>query len=142
MIKIVLTLLLLTHSLWGVSTTQKQRVAIKMLDAMNKTKQMDKMMVNIAKMQIAQNPILRMHPKKVMHFFLRHSSFQKLKPQLARLYAKELSVAEMQTFTAFCKSKEGQKILAKMPRLLQLSSNLGQQNLQKHYPELLNSLMK
>ena len=138
----ILTLTLLASTLFATPAQQKKTAALSMLNAMNKNKNMDKLITRMVKMQVMQNPLLRLHEQKVMRFFLKHSSFQKIKPQLASLYAKELTIPEMRTFTAFCKTKEGQRILLKMPRLMQLSSNLGQRNLQKHYPELINSLMK
>ena len=142
MIKILLTLTLSTLVLFASPSSQKKAAAITMLNAMNKNNNMDKLINNMIKMQVEQNPLLRMHKQKVMRFFIKHTSFQKMKSQLALLYAKELSIGEMRTFTAFCKTKDGQRILLKMPRLINLSSNLGQRNIQKHYPELINSLMK
>jgi len=142
MIKILLTLTLSTLVLFASPSPQKKAAALTMLNAMNKNKNMDKLINNMIKMQVEQNPLLRMHKQKVMRFFIKHTSFQKMKSQLALLYAKELSIGEMRTFTAFCKTKDGQRILLKMPRLINLSSNLGQRNIQKHYPELINSLMK
>ncbi len=142
MIKILITLILSTHILVAAPSPHKKAAALTMLNAMNKEKNMDKLMANMIKMQVMQNPLLRMHKDQVIRFFMKHTSFQKMKSQLALLYARELSIPEMRTFTAFCKTKEGQRILLKMPRLINLSSALGQRNIQKHYPELINSLMK
>jgi hypothetical protein len=128
--------------LFATPSSQKKAAALTMLNAMNKNKNMDRLITKMIKMQVSQNPLLRMHKQKVMQFFLKHSSFQKLKPQLAALYAKEFTLSELRTFTNFCKTKDGQRILLKMPRIIQLSSHLGERNIQKHYPELLNSLMK
>ncbi len=142
MIRIFWIVSLSALTLFAAITPQKKAAALTMLEAMNKSKNMDRLITNMIKMQVAQNPLLRMHQQKVTHFFLKHASFQKMKSQLALLYARELTIPQMRTFTAFCRTKEGQQILLKMPRLLQLSSNLGQRNIQKHYPELINSLMK
>ena len=140
--KILLILSLTGMGLFAAITPQKKAAALTMLTAMNKNRNMDRLINNMIKMQVSQNPLLRMHEKKVTQFFLKHTSFNKMKSQLALLYARELTIDEMRTFTAFCKTKDGQRILLKMPRLMQLSSNLGQRNIQKHYPELVNSLMK
>ncbi len=142
MIKILFSLILSSSILFASPSPQKKVVALAMLTAMNKNKNMDRLITNMIKMQVDQNPLLRMHKQKVTRFFLKHTSFKKMKSQLALMYAKELSIGEMRTFTAFCKTKDGQRILLKMPRLMQLSTNLGQRNIQKHYPELINSLMK
>jgi len=142
MIKILFSLMLSTVVLFAAPTPQKKAAALTMLTAMNKNKNMDRLINNMIKMQVEQNPLLRMHKQKVTSFFRKHTSFKKMKSQLALMYAKELTIPEMRIFTSFCKTKEGQRILLKMPRLMQLSSNLGQRNIQKHYPELINSLIK
>ena len=142
MIKMLLILTLSTMVLFASPASQKKAAALTMLNAMNKNNTINRLIKDMIRVQVAQNPLLRLHQKEVTRFFLKHSSFEKIKPQLAQLYARELTIAEMRTFTAFCKTKEGQHILLKMPRLLQLSANLGERNIQKHYPELLHSLMK
>ena len=138
---ILLILIAISTTSYAKNLNQKQAVATKMLNTINKNKNVDKILNGMVKMQINQNPMLKMNKNKVTNFYLKHASFTKLKPKLASLYAKELSVEEMKALTNFFKTKEGQKILLKMPRLMQLSTNLGQQEVFKHYGELMNSLM-
>jgi hypothetical protein len=136
---IILTLCL---NLYAKSSPNKRVVANTMLTQMNKNGYMNKIIKDLAKQQISQNPMLRLNEKLVTSFVLKYASFNKLKPQLAALYAKELTIDEMKTFTDFVKSKAGQKILLKMPRLIQISSYVGEKTLQKHYPELINAAMR
>jgi len=142
MIKILFTLTLTITILLATPSGHKKAAALTMLTAMNKNHNMERLITKMIKMQVKQNPLLRMHEQKVVQFFLKHAGFKKMKSQLSLLYARELTIPEMRTFTAFCNTKEGQSILLKMPRLINLSASLGQRNIQKHYPELINSLMK
>jgi hypothetical protein len=94
------------------------------------------------KMEVANNPLLAMRQKEVMGFFQKYAGFKKIKPQLARIYTKELTSKEMKQFTSFFDTSVGQKMILKMPRLIGLSSNLAQQSIQKHYPELINTFLR
>ena len=140
--KILLTLLMIQSLLLASPPEHKKATANTMLESLNQNHYLDIMIKNLIATQVAQNPLLRIHQKKVTDFFYKYSNFNTLKPKLAELYAKELTIKEMEVFTKFARTKEGQSLLKKMPRLMQQSNNLGAKILQKHYPELLQSLMK
>jgi hypothetical protein len=135
-------ILIFAINIYAKSTPNKRVVANDMLTQMNKNGYMNKIIKDLAQQQISQNPMLRLNKKLVTSFVLKYASFNKLKPQLASLYSKELTINEMKTFTDFVKTTAGQKILLKMPRLIQISSYVGEKTLQKHYPELINAAMR
>lgn len=109
---------------------------------MNKNRLLEIHIQNMIKMEVTQNPILAMKEQEVTRFFLKHLNYQKLKPELAGIYIKELSIKEMQQFTAFFDTSVGQKMILKMPRLIGLSSNLAQKRIQERYPELINTFIQ
>jgi len=113
----------------------------RMLDVMNKNGYMDILIKRAVTQEIASNPLLSSNPKAVKNFANRYLSFKSLKPQLIGVYARELSKDELIAFTKFCDTKEGQKILLKMPRLINISSYIAQKKIMKEYPRLLNSLL-
>jgi hypothetical protein len=123
-------------------TNTKYQTAIKMLDVMNKNRLLERHINSMIKMEVANNPLLAMRQKEVMGFFQKYAGFKKIKPQLARIYTKELTSKEMKQFTSFFDTSVGQKMILKMPRLIGLSSNLAQQSIQKHYPELINTFLR
>jgi len=135
-------ILIFAINIYAKSTPNKRVVANDMLTQMNKNGYMNKIIKDLAQQQISQNPMLRLNKKLVTSFVLKYASFNKLKPQLASLYSKELTINEMKTFTDFVKTTAGQKILLKMPRLIQISSYVGEKTLQRHYPELINAAMR
>ena len=142
-ITIILTLLLIITSAYSSSSYQlKKQTALKMLNVMNKNQILDRHIDNMIKMEVATNPLLSMKQKEVTKFFKKYASFSKLKPQLAGIYTRELTIKEMQQFTAFFDTTVGQKMILKMPRLIGLSSNLAQKKIQDKYPELINTFLR
>jgi len=141
-ITIILTLLLLSTSAHSTTYEVKKNTALKMLNVTNKNRLLERHINSLIKMEVAGNPLLAMKQKEVTQFFNRYASFAKLKPQLAQMYTKELTIKEMQQFTAFFDTSVGQKMILKMPRLIGLSSNLAQKKIQERYPELINTFLQ
>ena len=139
---IILNLILLFTSSHAATNSVKQKAALKMLNVMNKNRLLDKHINSMIKMEVTGNPLLAMKQKEVTQFFQRYASFSKLKPQLAQMYTRELTIKEMQQFTAFFDTNVGQKMILKMPRLIGLSSNLAQKKIQERYPELINTFLR
>lgn len=141
-ITLILTLLLLFTSSHATTYQVKQKTALKMLNVMNKNRLLERHIDSMIKMEVAANPLLAMKQQEVTQFFRRYASFSKLKPQLAQIYTRELTIKEMQQFTAFFDTSVGQKMILKMPRLIGLSSNLAQKKIQERYPELINTFLQ
>ena len=139
---ILLFALLFSTVLVDAKTTTNYKTAMHMLDVMNKNRLLERHINSMIKMEVANNPLLAMRQKEVMGFFQKYAGFKKIKPQLARIYTKELTSKEMKQFTSFFDTSVGQKMILKMPRLIGLSSNLAQQSIQKHYPELINTFLR
>lgn len=139
---IILILILIMFSTNSEANTLKQKTALKMLNVMNKNRLLDRHIESMIKMEVAGNPLLSMNQKEVTKFFKKYTSFAKLKPQLAQIYTRELTIKEMRQFTAFFDTSVGQKMILKMPRLIGLSSNLAQQKIQERYPELINTFLR
>ncbi|MCH9814674.1 MAG: DUF2059 domain-containing protein [Epsilonproteobacteria bacterium] len=142
-IKILTLLIFLSSSLVASNAYNAKKIAaLQMLDTMNKNRLLERHIHNMVKMEVSQNPILAMKQKEVTQFFMKHLSYQKLKSQLAGIYIKELTLKEMQQFSAFFDTSVGQKMILKMPRLIGLSSNLAQKRIEERYPELINTFLK
>ncbi len=142
--KITMILILMFYITSSCANTYnlKYKTAIKMLNVMNKNRLLDLHINDMIKMQVSSNPLLSMKQKEVTEFFKKYASFTKLKPQLAQIYTRELTLKEMQQFTAFFDTKVGQKMILKMPRLIGLSSNLAQKKIEERYPELIDTFLR
>ncbi len=137
-----LFLLILLNTTLSSKSLDKRSLALEMLNTMNKNGYVQKMMDGEIYQRVSQNPLLAANSKKVIRVLKKHLSFNKLKPKLAAYYAKELSTNEIRAFTKFCATKEGQKILLKFPKLINIGSKLAEIELQKHYKELISEVMK
>ena len=124
------------------SAVERLQLSKKMFEVMNKNGYIDLLIKRAVDEEISQNPILSLNPQKAKEFSNRYLSFKSLKPDLIHIFAKELSVDEMKAWTNFCKSKAGQKILLKIPRLINVSSYIAQKKIQSHYKELVDTIMK
>jgi len=124
------------------SRVERLKLSKEMLEVMNKNGYMDMLVKRVIDEQISQNPILSLNPQKAKAFSYRYLSYKSLKPDLTKIYAKELNADELKAWTEFCKSKAGQRILRKLPRLINISSYIAQKKIQSHYKELVNSIMK
>ena len=140
-LSLLLVLTVITSTLLAKSI-DKKALALEMLNMMNKNGYVQKMMDMEMYQRVSQNPILSAKRDLVVKILKKHISFNKLKPKLAKYYARELSGSEIKAFTKFCSTKEGQKILLKMPRLINIGSRIGELELQKHYKELIREAMK
>ncbi|MBL4674653.1 MAG: DUF2059 domain-containing protein [Mucilaginibacter sp.] len=74
---------------------------------------------------------------EVMNTFVaKYISWDQLKDQMAAIYAKEFSAAELKGLITFYNTPLGKKLLLKQPTLLSKGAELGQQLLQSHQVEL------
>jgi len=138
--KTILTLLVLGTVVFA-KPSSNIALSNSMLEVMNKNGYMDILINQAISQEIASNPLLSTNKRLVSDFAKKYLSFKSLKPQLARVYARELSKDELIAFTKFCRTKEGQSIILKMPRLMNISSYVAQKRIEQEYPKLINSLL-
>jgi len=138
--KSILTLLVLGTVVFA-KPSSNIALSNSMLEVMNKNGYMDVLINQAISQEIASNPLLSTNKRLVSDFAKKYLSFKSLKPQLARVYARELSKDELIAFTKFCRTKEGQSIILKMPRLMNISSYVAQKRIEQEYPKLINSLL-
>ncbi len=138
--KTILTLLVLGTVVFA-KPSSNIALSNSMLEVMNKNGYMDVLINQAISQEIASNPLLSTNKRLVSDFAKKYLSFKSLKPQLARVYARELSKDELIAFTKFCRTKEGQSIILKMPRLMNISSYVAQKRIEQEYPKLINSLL-
>lgn len=74
---------------------------------------------------------------KVMTTFLnKYCSWETLKPDMCKMYAREFTEAELKQLTAFYKTPLGIKLNQKQPVLMQTAMSIGQQSVVNHQDEL------
>ena len=90
----------------------------------------------LAAMQIRQNPQLAAHQTIIRAFLERHVGWQALRPELETMYKAAFSEDELKQMNAFYITPVGQKVLTRVPELVQARNQLAAQRLEQHIGEL------
>ncbi len=87
-------------------------------------------------LQITQNPALTEHREVLRAFLRKYIGWQALKVDLTDMYLQTFTEAELDEMNAFYSSPTGQKVLERLPELVQQRNQLAMQRLQEHIGEL------
>ena len=87
-------------------------------------------------LQITQNPGLAEHREVLRAFLEKYIGWQALKDDLTAMYLQAFTEAELDQMNAFYSSPTGQKVLQRLPELVQQRNQLAMQRLQEHIGEL------
>ena len=87
-------------------------------------------------LQIAQNPALAKHREALRAFLDKYIGWQALRDDLTAMYLQAFTEAELAEMNAFYSSPTGQKVLQRLPELVQQRNQLAMQRLQQHIDEL------
>jgi hypothetical protein len=96
----------------------------------------DESVDGVLALQIAQNPSLSEHREALRSFLQKYIGWQALKDDLAAMYLQAFTEAELDQMNAFYSSPTGQKVLQRLPLLIQQRNQLAMQRLQEHIGEL------
>lgn len=96
----------------------------------------DESVDNVLNLQIAQNPSLEEHRDTLRAFLEKYIGWQALKEDLTTMYLQTFTEAELDEMNAFYSSPTGQKVLQRLPELVQQRNRLAMQRLQEHIGEL------
>jgi hypothetical protein len=91
---------------------------------------------NVLTLQITQNPALAAHRDALRAFLEKYIGWQALKDDLTTMYLQAFTEAELDEMNAFYSSATGQKVLQRLPELVQQRNRLAMQRLQEHIGEL------
>jgi hypothetical protein len=87
-------------------------------------------------LQIAQNPALAQHREALRAFLEKYIGWPALKDDLAAMYLQAFTEADLDEMNAFYSSPTGQKVLQRLPELVQQRNQLALRRLQEHIGEL------
>jgi uncharacterized protein len=87
-------------------------------------------------LQLAQDPALAEHREALRAFLEKHIGWQALKNDLEAMYLQSFTETELNEMNAFYSSPTGQKVLQRLPELVQQRNQLAMRRLQEHIGEL------
>jgi hypothetical protein len=129
--------LLLTVAAPVFAETKDHRAAAEeLLELLNTGKLMQDNLDAILAAQLKATPQLEPVQEELKTFLTRYISYPALKEGLVAIYTSEFTEAELREMTAFYRTPTGRKMVAKLPRLMQKSSELGLKRVQDNQGEL------
>ena len=90
----------------------------------------------VLSMQVAQDPALEKHRKALRAFLEKYIGWQALQDDLTAMYLQAFTEAELAQMNAFYSSPTGQKVLERLPELVQQRNQLAMRRLKDHIGEL------
>ena len=91
---------------------------------------------SVLDIQLRQNPGLAEHKRAVEGFLERHIGWEAMKPALVEMYLAAFTEEELRQMNAFYITPTGQKVLTRVPELVQQRNRLAMQRLQENIGEL------
>lgn len=117
--------------------TSSHRQAVEQLFELTAMQQkIDESVANVLALQIAQSPELKSYEGVVKEFLERHIGWGSLKEALGSMYMQEFSEQEVNDMNTFYSSPTGQKVIERLPVLVQMRNHLASQRLQENIGEL------
>jgi uncharacterized protein len=110
--------------------------AEQLLNQMQIQKSYAKMINNMVNLQIRRNPMMAPYRDVLMKFLNKYMSYESLKPDIVKIYAKTFTTKELKELSKFYASKVGQKAIRVMPRLTMLGRVIALAHLKGHTQEL------
>ncbi len=113
------------------------RAAVKKLfELTGMQQQIEESVDNVLALQLAQSPQLAEKKNVVREFLERHIGWHSLEDALTDMYLYEFSEQELNEMNAFYGSATGQKVIKRLPVLVQTRNQLASQRLQENIGEL------
>lgn len=100
----------------------------------------DESVVSVLALQLSQSPDLQPHRDVVYEFLERHIGWNSMKDALTSMYLKEFSEQELNDMNTFYSSPTGQKVIKRLPVLVQMRNQLASGRLQENIGELQDTI--
>jgi hypothetical protein len=117
-------------------TPGQRQAAASLLNAIYSEGSFDQLIEQVLVSQLKEHPEAKPYENEMRAFFKKYMSWSSLKGEMAEVYAREYTEAELLDIKRFYESPTGRKAAAKMPMLMQKGMELGQRRVQEHLPEL------
>jgi len=91
---------------------------------------------NVAQLQLRQDPSMVQQQDILMAFLEKYIGWNAIRDELTDMYMQTFTVEELQAMNAFYSTPTGQKVITRVPELLQQRNRMAMQSLQEHISEL------
>ncbi len=133
-------LLLFVTAIWPLCSfaeTDSHRQAVEKLFELTHMQQKIEVSVdNVLALQLQQNPALREHEDLLAKFLEQNIGWAGMKDNLTTMYMEAFTEQELNEINAFYSTPGGQKLIQRLPELIQKRDQLAMQRMQKNMGEL------
>jgi hypothetical protein len=117
------------------------KAAQELLAATQMQTTLDKTMDQIISTQMSAAPQLAPYKDALRAFYTKYLGWDAMKDDYAKLYVETFTEQELKDITAFYLTPTGKKSVELMPTLIAKGTQIGQQRLMAHMPELQQIMM-
>ncbi len=114
---------------------EKVKAAEELLDSMNMKNSYIATLNNAVDALVERDDRLKRARDKIYAFYQKYLGWDKIKSDIAKIYAKYYSVDELKKIAEFYKTPTGQKVLKVFPQITKEVKELGAKKFQQHYQE-------
>lgn len=118
------------------------QAAERLLEASNSENAMRKGMQRVMEMQAKQSPMLASMHDILDEFYATHLTWEKMKPEMVRVYTDTFTEPELRELTAFYRTEIGRKMVERQPEIMVRTMEISQRTVQEHMPELTQKIME
>jgi len=132
----VCTLILVTPAASPAGPDSHREAVARLFELTHMQRLIEESVDGVLTLQIAQNPALAAHKEALRGFLERYIGWQAMENDLTVMYLQAFTEAELEQMNSFYSSTTGQKVLQRLPELVQQRNQLAMQRLQEHIGEL------
>ena len=134
---ILLLVVTVTWPIGSSADTDNHRQAVEKLFELTHMQQKIEVSVgNVLSLQLQQNPALREHGDLLSGFLEKNIGWTGMKDNLVKMYMETFTEQELNEINAFYSTPGGQKLIQRLPELIQQRDRLAMQRIQENIGEL------
>jgi hypothetical protein len=139
---LVCTLILASPSVSSAGDDSHRQAVARLFELTHMQRLIEESVDGVLALQITQNPALAEHRETLRAFLQKYIGWQAMKDDLTAMYLQAFTEAELDQMNIFYSSPTGQKVLLRLPGLVQQRNQLAMQRLQEHIDELQQEIGK
>lgn len=112
------------------------QAAEKLLELIDMRGKIDASVETVVNLQLQQQPALREHVELLRTFLDKYIGWTGMREELATMYQQAFTEEELNAMNSFYSSPAGQKLIQRLPALIQQRDRIAMQRLQEHIGEL------
>lgn len=121
-------------------TSPEVQAVYEMFEAQGMPEQMNHILMVMIQNQLKETPELAKCVVELTQFYMRCAGYEVLKEELAQIYLKHFTVAEIREITRFYRTPTGQKMRKVSANILLEANELSKKRLQAEVPKFLQEL--